>query len=220
MKEVTFRIVTPSKMTYEQLITSCDQGSKFVAYIYLIPRPIFPPIKRLSKIFLINPNEVVTHSKKYNLLNLIWGWWGLPFGPVYTYTAIKQNRTGLDYTEDVLVNLDEDSFHKGIVVIKKSGSIFIHPDKETLKVFLKGFKYYSSKFENLERKPIIGKFIDTENPYYVIGLSEVDTERAENIKKAMYKYFYSHVVIEFLNLEEETEMSLKLIKQGLEIDCS
>lgn len=219
MKEVKFRIVTPIPMSYEQLVTSCEQGARLVAYIYLIPRPIFPPIQRLSHIFLVRPHEITTHAKKYNLINLLWGWWGLPFGPMFMYSAIKQNRTGIDFTEDVLVNLDEESFANGIVVIMKPGSIFIHPDKATLKVFTKGFKYFSANFEGLEHRPIIGKFIDTEDPYYVIGLSDIDYDKSPNLKKSMYEYFYSHIVIEFRRIEDSAEMSLKLKKQGIEMDC-
>jgi hypothetical protein len=218
MKAATFKLEVPDEMTFEQLVSSCEKGSKLVAYLFLIPRPIFPPIQRVSKIFLVNPDEHTTHSIKYNLINLIWGWWGLPFGPVFTYTAIKQNRTGIDFTEDVLANLDKENFAKRMVAIKKAGTLYIYPDNGTLKVFKKGFEYYKEHFGILERKPIIGKFIDTEEPYYVIGLSDVDYVKMENIKKSMYEFFYSHFVIECINIDDNAELSSKLKKQGLEID--
>lgn len=220
MKDTILKIEIPNDVTFEQIMECRKTGGKFIVYQYLFPRPIFPPIKRISKIYYLNSNENTNkYSFKYNLATLIWGWWGLPFGPSYTYAVIKHNRTGTDFTEDVLDNLTKQDFEKRVVIIKKISSVFIHPDKSTLKDFVKSFKTYTENHSMLESNPFIGEFIDTEKPYYVIGLSNKDYEKREDIKKSLYKYFYSHTPFEFIKTSDPSEKNQKLLTQGIEINC-
>lgn len=218
MKDIILKIETPKGLTFNDVSGQVRNGGKFVAFAYLFPRPIFPPVKRISRIYFLNPGEKASkYSFKYNLATLLIGWWGLPFGPYYTFIAIKGNKEGIDFTEDVLGNLTHEDFEKGVVTIKKISSVFIHPDKSSLKGFLKCFKVFSEKSSKLKSNPFVGKFIDTENPYFIIGLSENDIDKKEAIKESLYKYFYSHIKFEFININDNSELSEKLLTQGVEI---
>lgn len=220
MKEITLKIEIPENLTFEQVMNCKNTGGKFVVYQYLFPRPLFPPVKRISRIYYLNANESPNkYSFKYNLLTLLWGWWGLPFGPTYTYSVIKNNKLGSDFTEDVIENLTKEDFSKNIITIKKISSIYIHPDKSTIKEFVKCFQSFNSKYSKLQSNPFIGMYIDIETPYYVIGLSEKDYELKEELKKSLYKYFYNHIQFEFIKIDDLSEMNNKLLTQGLEINC-
>lgn len=219
MKDIVLKLETPLDLTFEQVMECRKTGGKFVVYEYLFPRPIFPPVKRISRIYYIDSKEKANkYSFKYNLMTLIWGWWGLPFGPSYTYSVVKHNKTGTDFTDDVLENLTKEDFSKGLITIRKISSIFIHPDKSSLKEFTKSFKSFCEK-NTFESNPFVGEYIDTEKPYYIIGLSDNDFKKKEEIKKYLYKYFYTHTHFEFIKTSDTSEISEKLLVQGIEINC-
>ena len=45
----------------------------------------------------------------YTLISLLLGWWGIPWGPVYTIGSIFNNPTGgKDVTGDVLAAMQEE----------------------------------------------------------------------------------------------------------------
>lgn len=220
MKDTILKLNTPPDLTFEQAMECRNTGGKFIVYQYLFPRPIFPPVKRISKVYYIDPKDKASkYSFKYNLITSIWGWWGLPFGPSYTYFVIKHNKTGTDFTDDILANLTKEDFAKGIVTIKKINSVFIHPDKSTLKEFIKAFKSYNEKISQTDSNPIVGEYIDTDKPYYIIGLSDNDYEKREEIKNHLHKYFYSHTRFEFVKKSDSNELVEKLMNQGIEINC-
>jgi hypothetical protein len=218
MKEVNIKLEIPNDITFDQIMACRETGGKFIVYEYLFPRPIFPPIKRISRIYYLKPGEKLNkYAFKYNLITLTIGWWGLPFGPAYTFSTIRHNKLGTDFTEDVLENLLKEDYEKRVITIKKISSIFIHPDNATLKEFSKSFKLYVENNFKLERNPFVGEYIATENPYYIIGLSDKDFENREEIKKILHKYFYTHTRFEFIKLADQNEISVKLLSQGVEI---
>jgi hypothetical protein len=219
MKAVILRLEVPGELTFEQLIESRQSGNTFVVYEYLFPRPLFPPVKRISRLYYIHSGEKLSkYAFRYNLMTLIWGWWGLPFGPFYTFATLKHNKTGTDFTEDVLDNLTKEDFTKKIVTIHKISAVFIAPDKSSLKEFTKCLTAFARK-EKFESNPVVGKYIDTDTPYYIIGLSANDYLKKEDIKKSLYTYFYSHIPFAFINTSEKTEMGEKLLRQGSVIIC-
>ena len=36
------------------------------------------------------------------LVSLLFGWWGIPFGPIYTIWSIAENFKGKDVTQEVI----------------------------------------------------------------------------------------------------------------------
>ena len=51
--------------------------------------------KRSSSIYFIKPDEsTIKYSWGHTGLNLLIGWWGLPWGPIYTIGALIQHMSG------------------------------------------------------------------------------------------------------------------------------
>lgn len=218
MKETVLQLEIPDELSFDQLLANREKDGKFIVYEYLIPRPFFPPIKRFSKIYYLSKGEDNNkYAFKYNLLTLIWGWWGLPFGPSYTYSTLMHNKTGTDLSEDVFENLTQHDWENKRVSIKKISAVFIHPDKSTLKEITKAFNLVLEKNVVFETNPVVGFYVDAEKPYHIIGLNENDLGKQEEIRNALLKYFYAHMQFEFLSLNEPTELRDKLVTQGVEL---
>lgn len=218
MKEIKFNLEIPKDYSFEQLMKEREQGSKFIFYSYLIPLPIFKPIRRISRIYYLKPKENPNKfSGRYNMATLMIGWWGLPFGPAYTFTTIKSNRTGTDITDDIFANLTPQDFSNRQVIIKKVSLLFQTPSKADFKDIIKSSNNYIKKGTVLSVPATIGYYIDTKNPYYIIGLNKIDLPRKDLILLELHKKFYKHVKFEFIDIDDESELSTKLKKQGKEI---
>jgi hypothetical protein len=83
-----------------------QQGAKFVVFPYTISF-ILMTLKKNSSIYFIRPNEnTFKYSFGYVLLNLVIGWWGIPWGPIYTIGALYNHIIGgKDYTQLILSEL-------------------------------------------------------------------------------------------------------------------
>ena len=83
-----------------------QQGGKFVLFPYTISF-VLMTLKRNSSIYFIRPNEgTFKYSYGYVLLNLLVGWWGIPWGPIYTIGALYNHIIGgKEYTQLVLSEL-------------------------------------------------------------------------------------------------------------------
>lgn len=79
------------------------EGGKFVIFSYCISLLVVT-FKRSSDIYFIAPGEsAAAKSLPFTLLSLFLGWWGFPFGLIYTPMAIIGNLSGgKDVTQDVL----------------------------------------------------------------------------------------------------------------------
>jgi hypothetical protein len=59
--------------------------------------------KRPSDIYFVRSNEsAILKGLPYTLLSLVAGWWGIPWGPIFTIGALWNNLTGgKDVTAEV-----------------------------------------------------------------------------------------------------------------------
>ncbi|HEY2739342.1 MAG TPA: hypothetical protein VGK45_13125 [Thermoanaerobaculia bacterium] len=82
-----------------------QQGAKFVLFHYCISVLILT-FKRPSDIYHIRPGQsAVVKGLPFTLLSLIAGWWGIPWGPIYTIQALVVNtRGGKDVTPEILAS--------------------------------------------------------------------------------------------------------------------
>jgi hypothetical protein len=82
------------KLTWREIDAKLAAGYRFVHYEYCISLVLLT-IRRPSSIFLLKPGEKgVVHGLPYVLLSLLLGWWGLPWGVIYTPAAIFLNLGG------------------------------------------------------------------------------------------------------------------------------
>lgn len=96
----------PDNLTLGQLRQEIQAGGKFVYYPYCISVLVMT-FKRSSGIYYLRPGEnAVLKGLGYILLSLIAGWWGLPWGIIYTLEALAVNLGGgKNVTDKVLASL-------------------------------------------------------------------------------------------------------------------
>jgi hypothetical protein len=94
-------------MTVEELTRELANGARFVIYQYAISVVILS-FKRGSDIYFVRSNEsAVMKGLPYTLLTLAAGWWGIPFGPIFSLIVLFNNLTGgKDVTKEVCAILN------------------------------------------------------------------------------------------------------------------
>jgi hypothetical protein len=87
-----------------------QQGGKFVSFPYTVSI-LFMSYKKSSPIYFIRSGEnTLRYSLSYILLNLAFGWWGFPFGPIYTISALYYHTIGgKDCTQTILNDLEQNN---------------------------------------------------------------------------------------------------------------
>jgi hypothetical protein len=93
-----------------QLQFELSRGARFVIYTYCIS-VIFMSFQRTSKIHFLNADQsAIPKGLSYSLISFLFGWWGIPWGPIYTVGTIFNNfRGGIDVTQDVMHALTSSS---------------------------------------------------------------------------------------------------------------
>lgn len=90
----------------EQLRFEIQNGGKFVLFQYCISVVVLT-FKRPSDIYFVRPGESpVAKGLGFTLLSALLGWWGIPWGPIYTVQSLYVNfRGGRDVTESVMASM-------------------------------------------------------------------------------------------------------------------
>ena len=80
-----------------------QQGGRFVVYTFVVS-VILMTFKRSSSVYYIKPHMgSVGTGFKYTLITLLVGWWGIPWGPIYSIGGLITNfRGGKDVTVEVM----------------------------------------------------------------------------------------------------------------------
>ncbi|MPT36647.1 MAG: hypothetical protein E2604_16555 [Flavobacterium sp.] len=89
-----------------QIRALVDRGAKFVIFPYTVSI-VLMTFKRSSSIYFINPNEsTFKYSYKHVLVNGTFGWWGFPWGPIYTIQSLyHQLSGGKEVTKEIMSHL-------------------------------------------------------------------------------------------------------------------
>ncbi len=105
------KIVGADGMTATELSMELQRGGRFVVYQYCISILIMT-FRRGSDIYFIREGEsAVGRGMGYTLLSLVAGWWGIPWGLIFTVGALANNlRGGKDVTQQVVASLSQPGF--------------------------------------------------------------------------------------------------------------
>lgn len=97
------KILNIDGMTVEEIQREVDRGAKFVIFQYCVSI-ILMTFKRPSEIYFIRAGEgAMKHSIGFSVLSFVLGWWGFPWGPIYTIGALATNfKGGKDVTREVM----------------------------------------------------------------------------------------------------------------------
>lgn len=83
-----------------------QKGGKFVMYQYCISLLVVT-FRRSSNIYFIRSEDnAIVRGLPFTLLSLVLGWWGIPWGPIYTIASVWTNFSGgKDVTKEVLASM-------------------------------------------------------------------------------------------------------------------
>lgn len=93
-------------LTVEQINEEVQNGARFVIFYYCFSL-IIMTFKRPSDIYYIKKTDSGWQKgMTYTIISFLFGWWGIPWGPIYTIGSLYNNLTGgKDVTNDVLLRL-------------------------------------------------------------------------------------------------------------------
>ena len=101
------KIVGTEAMGNDELNFELQRGGKFVIYYYCISLLVIT-LKRPSDIHFVRVGESrITKGLGFSLISLLLGWWGIPWGPIYTIGSFVTNfGGGKDITQEVLASFN------------------------------------------------------------------------------------------------------------------
>lgn len=93
-------IIGIDDMTPEDVLREVRAGARFVIYHYCISIIILT--FKLSSPIYFEPVHGRTSSWRYTIISFLFGWWGIPWGPIRTVQALNTNfGGGVDVTNQV-----------------------------------------------------------------------------------------------------------------------
>lgn len=97
-----------------ELQAELQQGGKFVIYQYCISLLIIT-FKRSSNVYFISHDQnALVKGLPFTLLSLVLGWWGIPWGPIYTIQSLWVNlQGGKDVTQEILASMSTSAQKSG-----------------------------------------------------------------------------------------------------------
>ncbi len=100
------KIIGTEGLDGQQLGLELQRGAKFVTYQYCISILILT-FRRSSDIYFVRAGEsAVGKGLGFSLISLFLGWWGIPWGPIYTIGSFITNfGGGKDVTTEVIASL-------------------------------------------------------------------------------------------------------------------
>ena len=102
------KIVGAEGMSQDQLRFEIQRGAKLVFFQYCISIVVMT-FRRPSNLYLIPAGEsAVSKGLPWTLLTLVAGWWGIPWGPIWTIQSLITNfRGGKDVTAEISARLQQ-----------------------------------------------------------------------------------------------------------------
>jgi hypothetical protein len=88
------KIVGIDHLTNAEINAAVEEGARFVVYQYTISI-IVMTFRRSSAVHFVPAGaSAVVKGLPYTLLTLVAGWWGIPWGPIYTIGSLAKNLSG------------------------------------------------------------------------------------------------------------------------------
>jgi len=99
----------------DQLANELERGGRFVSYNWCVSI-LLMTFRRPSGVIYLAPGQSgIVAGLKYLLISLTLGWWGLPWGPIYTIGSVWQVlKGGNDCTQEIVDDI-EIIFPEGFV---------------------------------------------------------------------------------------------------------
>lgn len=88
------KIVGIEGMSDREIAQAVDKGARFVVFHYTISILVMTFRRPSSVHFIPAGKNAVVAGLPYTLLSLVAGWWGIPWGPIYTIGTLATNLSG------------------------------------------------------------------------------------------------------------------------------
>jgi hypothetical protein len=97
-------------MSPHEIAFEVQRGGRFVIYQYCVSLLVIT-LRRNSPVKFVRAGEsAVTAGLPFTLLSLVAGWWGIPFGLIYTPQVIYKNLNGgIDVTNAVMNRMTQSA---------------------------------------------------------------------------------------------------------------
>jgi hypothetical protein len=97
-------------MTHAQLAEEIERGGRFVMFEYCFSI-IIMTFKQSTSIYFVRAGEsTIKYSIWSTISTLLFGWWGIPWGPIYSIAALFTNFSGgRDVTDEVMQHIIANS---------------------------------------------------------------------------------------------------------------
>lgn len=94
-------------LTTDQINRELAQGGKFVIFQFTISILVMT-FRRSSDIYFIRAGESgLIKGLPFTLLTFVFGWWGIPWGPIYSIGSLYNNlRGGKEVTQEILASIN------------------------------------------------------------------------------------------------------------------
>ena len=98
MNVVGIENISAGELHYE-----IQRGGRFVIFQYCVSLLVIT-FKRPTSVYFIRTGQNATvKGIPWTLVSLLAGWWGIPWGPIYTVQSIWKNcKGGVDVTESIV----------------------------------------------------------------------------------------------------------------------
>ncbi len=104
------KIIGIDGMSIADLHQAVDEGGRFVIYQYTISIIIMTFRRSTNIHFIPTSGKRVAKGIPLTILSAILGWWGIPWGPIYTVGVIIDNLSGgKNVTKEVMASIDQSS---------------------------------------------------------------------------------------------------------------
>jgi len=105
-------IVGVDGMSPEQIAFEVNRGGKFVVYRFSISAVLMSMMLSSNPYFIRAGENRIVKGLPFTLLSLLLGWWGIPWGPVYTVRCLWANfHGGEDVTAAVAAAMGLQGVH-------------------------------------------------------------------------------------------------------------
>lgn len=96
------KIIGIEGLSADQIRFEVQRGGRFVLFQYCVSILVIT-FKRPSSVYFIRAGESpVAKGFSFTLLTLVAGWWGVPWGPIYSVQSIYRNLSGgKDVTKEI-----------------------------------------------------------------------------------------------------------------------
>ncbi|VVB75719.1 Uncharacterised protein [Candidatus Tiddalikarchaeum anstoanum] len=95
------RIIGIEGLSSDEVRAEVAKGGRFVIFHYCIS-VIILTFNRSSNVYFIKPGEsAFVTGLPYTLLTLLLGWWGFPFGPIFSVWDLVRNLNGTNVNKEL-----------------------------------------------------------------------------------------------------------------------